>query len=329
MQSTSISKHYNELDEYTQITDYISKVLDNFNDIEKIDSNDIYEIVYAKKLCESKLHQGIENDGTRKAYEDTLNRITLITDLLNDDILSNAMKNPLDIQKVKKINESRHAKLNKSPKIKDKSQPIIDSPLKSYMIRILPKIFMLMMLSVLMIFGRDIGTKVASALISTDPNVTEATKEMMIPVDFVLNLMVLIMFTVTALGLTLDLAYIAFPFVREMIGPNRYGGEAIVSDAAKDAVEYSGSVIGYNYSDISDKVNYSSNLLNTVIDELKNSKNRGNKTTETHIGYLTKLRNKVRDSKEGIDKINYLADAEIYYLNNKEYFNELLGDETL
>ena len=78
MSSISISKHYNELDDYTQIADYISRVLNNFNDIEKADANDVYELVYAKKLCESKLKQGIENDITRKAYEDTLTRITLI-----------------------------------------------------------------------------------------------------------------------------------------------------------------------------------------------------------------------------------------------------------
>ena len=133
MSSISISKHYNELDDYTQITDYISRVLNNFNDIEKADANDVYELVYAKKLCESKLKQGIENDITRKAYEDTLTRITLITNLINDDIISSIMKNPLDMQKVKKINESRHSKLNKSPKIKDKSKPITDSPIKAYM----------------------------------------------------------------------------------------------------------------------------------------------------------------------------------------------------
>ena len=68
MDNISINKQYNELDEYILIKDYINKVLSNFKDIDSLDSNDVYEIIYAKKLCESKLEQGIENDGTREAF---------------------------------------------------------------------------------------------------------------------------------------------------------------------------------------------------------------------------------------------------------------------
>ena len=332
MSSISISKHYNELDDYTQIADYISRVLNNFNDIEKADANDVYELVYAKKLCESKLKQGIENDITRKAYEDTLTRITLITNLLNDDIISSIMKNPLDMQKVKKINESRHSKLNKSPKIKDKSKPITDSPIKAYMNKILPKIIMMALFVIVLIFSDDIGNAITSALVSASAstNTPEVTPKEILPIHTVINIVAMIFVLASTLGLTLDLMYIAFPFLRDMMDRNKSADStSFVSDIAKDAVTYSGSIIGYDYSDVSNKVSYSSNLLNTILDKLKNNNDRGNKTIESHIGYLTKLRNKVKDSKKDIDKINYLADAEVYYLNNKEYFNELLGDEAL
>ena len=49
MSNISITKQYNELDDYTQIKEYIDKVLDNFSDLDKLDSNDLYEITYAKK----------------------------------------------------------------------------------------------------------------------------------------------------------------------------------------------------------------------------------------------------------------------------------------
>lgn len=339
MSSISIKKQCDELDTYTQITDYIRRVLDNFNNIDKVDANDVYEIVYAKKLCESKLSQGIKNDMTRKAYEDTLTRITLITDLLNDDIVSKIMKNPLDRQKAKKVNESRHSKLNKAPKVDDKMHPITRTSSQHYLMKALPKLVMITIPGFFVLRGINIG-KVASNILLGLGTHKEAAKEAMelsSMIGVIINIVVLLMVAFSTISLTLDLIYIAFPFAREIIGtgkPDTYEDlnkkTVFISEAAIDAVKYDGAVVGYNYSDDCNKVKYSSDLLNMILEKLNNKKwnsIRGDKTLESHVGYLTKLRNKVKDSKKDIDKINYLADAEIYYLNNKEYFNKFLGEE--
>lgn len=341
MGSISIKKQCDELDTYTQITDYISRVLDNFSNMDKVDANDLYEIVYAKKLCESKLSHGIKNDMTRKAYEDTLTRITLITDLLNDDIVSKIMKNPLDRQKAKKVNESRHSKLNKAPKVDDKMRPITRTSSQHYILKILPKLAIITMFYIFILSGVDIGKVVSSILLgsSTHQEAAKAATDLSGTLGLIINILAMLTVGFSAISLSLDLIYIAFPFTRGIMGPGRpntYGDlnkkSVLISEAAIEAVKYDGSIVGYRYSDDCNKVKYSRDLLNTILDKLTNKKwssIRGDKTLESHIGYLTMLRNKVKSSKKDIDRINYLADAEIYYLNNKEYFNKFLGEETV
>ena len=331
---TPIATQYNELDDYTKIIELAGKVLDNFEDVNNIDKNDIYNLVYIKKLCENRLIQGVENAGTRKAYKDTLNRISLILKLLDDNIISKAMNTPLNKDKEKKINETKYGKLNRAPKVKDKSNPIYRSPIQNYIGKAVSK-FVMLTLMMFMLVGNVPGRITALLIADNTPDIAPHSLDKLNGVQSsviaLISLILTIILIAAGIGLALDLLYIAFPSFRLMIDEMREShdnkGEAVlVSNAAIESVESESTIAGYKYLNNTDKVKYSEVLLDNIVEKLKKHNTIGDESVKSHIDYLIKLRSKVKQSKKYIDKIEYLADAEIYYLNNKRYFNELLGE---
>ena len=278
MDNISITKQYNELDEYSQIKDYINKVLDNFNDLDKLDSNDIYEITYAKRICESKLAQGIENDGTREAFEDTLARISLITDLLSDNIIKKAMSNTLNKDKLTKVNSSRHAKSNKMPDLPDKSNPKFANPIHEYTKRIASKLVMQAILFICMLNANDVSrivmdamSKVFNGTEQVTSNPTDAFIQVTGMINTVMHLLIILMFFVLCISMILDIMYITFPWFRCMVDDRKSNeidnNSGFVSEYAIDAVKSADTVVGYHKfsnNDINKK-----NIYDVVNDSVK------------------------------------------------------------
>lgn len=337
MGNISITKQYNELDEYTQIKEYIDKVLDNFSDLDKLDSNDLYEITYVKKLCESKLAQGIENDGTRAAFEDTLARVSLITDLLNDDIIKKAMKNPLDKNKVNKVNTSKHAKSNKIPNLPDKSKPKFGNPVHEYGKRIIAKLAIQTFIMIFMLNGQSIAnalTDFFATLFYGEKSVSEVTSQATTQmtslsnmISTVTHLLIMIIFCTVCISMMLDIMYIAFPWFRAMVDARKSNGvenkSSFVSDYAIEAVQAADTVVGYQYSNSGDKMQTSRVLLDSMLHSLRKPENRNTKSEE-HIGNLLRIKNRLSSCKNDYDKIKNLADVEVYYINNRVYFDKIL-----
>lgn len=339
MGNISITKQYNELDEYTQIKEYIDKVLDNFSDLDKLDSNDLYEITYVKKLCESKLAQGIENDGTRAAFEDTLARISLITDLLNDDIIKKAMNNTLDKNKVNKVNASKHAKSNKVPNLPDKSKPKFGNPVHEYGKRIIAKLAIQTFIMIFMLNGQSIAnalTDFFATLFYGEKSVSEVTSQATTQmtslsnmISTVMHLLIMIIFCTVCISMMLDIMYIAFPWFRAMVNARKSNGvenkSSFVSDYAIEAVQAADTVVGYQYSNSGDKMQTSRVLLDSMLHSLRKPENR-NDISEEHIGNLLRIKNRISSCKNDYDKIKSLADVEVYYINNRVYLDKILEE---
>lgn len=337
MDNISITKQYNELDEYSQIKDYINKVLDNFNDLDKLDSNDIYEITYVKKLCESKLAQGIENDGTREAFEDTLARISLITDLLSDSMIKKAMSNTLNKDKVTKVNSSRHAKSNKMPDLPDKSNPKFANPIHEYTKRIASKLVMQAILFICILNANDVSRIVIDAMSKlfngteqVTSNPTDAFTQVTGMIDTIMHLLIILMFFVLCVSMMLDIMYITFPWFRCMVDDRKSNeidnNSGFVSEYAIDAVKSADTVVGYHKFSNNDKMKESMVLLDNMISALSNfdiTKARFS-SSDKHKDNLISIKNRIKDSKTDYDKVKNLVDVEIYYINNKEYFDTLL-----
>lgn len=344
MSNISILKQYNELDEYTQIKEYINKVLDNFNDLDNIDSNDIYELVYAKKLCTSKINQGIENVGTRKAFEDTLVRLELIIDLLNDDIIKKALKNPLNKHKVANVNSAKLSKTNKIPSLKDKSKPKYGNPTEEYFKKIIVKLLISGLLLLFLLTGGDItrllsemvvelgnaGADTATHVVADVEQTNELINSLQNTLNIMIRLITMVMIMVTSISTMMDIMYIAFPMFRYMVDSRDEKGmgntASFVSSNAIEAVQMEGAIVGYHYTDSYDKVSTAEVLLDNMLNSLKCIPN-SDMEAEAHIGNLIKIKNRVNDCKEKYGKIVNLADAEIYYINNRDYFNNILKED--
>ena len=354
MDNISINKQYNELDEYILIKDYINKVLSNFKDIDSLDSNDVYEIIYAKKLCESKLEQGIENDGTREAFEDTLSRLRLITDLLNEEIFEKAIRNDLDKSKIRKIQSSEYAKSNKVPDLPNKSKPKLANPIGEYFKKIMSRLIILSIV-ILITFNLqsimgvledflgassvnaeysnqtedDESTEVLTDSSNMSPVSTESQNKGVSSLETIIRLVCIIIMCSTSIFITFDLMYITLPSFRCMINDIRTMGtdskSSIISDNAIESVELENTVVGYHYSDSWNKIEAAEILLDNMIIKLRESEDNSDES-KYHMNNIIHINTKISECTNKYEKIKHLADVEIYYINNKEYFDSILKE---
>lgn len=347
MGSISITKQYSELDEYTQIKEYIEKVLDNFDSMDNLDSNDIYEIVYARKLCDNKLKQGIENSGTRAAFEDTSTRLDLIINLLNDDIIDKALSNHIDKSKISKVETSKLAKSNKLPELQDRSNPKFSSPIQEYCKRMLVKLIILSVPLFCMLNGQDLGEIVADTIynlmtvgkttaeqtVAQGEQMLETTKHMSSIIGVLGRLLTTIIISATSISMMIDLLYISVPAFRYMIDERkgRLGSNeaSLVSSYAVESVEMEGNIIGYHTYSSSNKADTAKVLLDNMTSSLMSIKSSGKSSDddEAHLFNIIRMRNRLNDCKDKYERIKYLADVEIYYVNNKKYFDSILKED--
>lgn len=346
MSNVSITKQYSELDEYTQIKEYIEAVLDSFSSLNNLDSNDLYEIIYAKKLCDSKLALGIENYGTRAAFEDTSTRLSLIIDLLNDDIVSKALNNPLDKSKINRVSASKLAKSNKLPELQDKSNPKLSSPIQEYCKRMLAKLVILSIPLLFMLNGQNLGEVVADTLynliaigataeqtVAQSEQVLEMSKHVSSIIGTLGSLSVTLIVVVTSISMMIDLLYISVPAFRYMVDERkgRLGSNesSLVSSYAVESVEMEGNIIGYHTYSSDNKADTAKVLLDNITSSLMSIKSSGKSSDddEAHLFNIIRMRNRLNDCKDKYERIKCLADVEIYYVNNKKYFDSILKED--
>lgn len=347
MSNVSITKQYNELDEYTQIKEYIEAVLDSFSSLNNLDSNDLYEIIYAKKLCDSKLALGIENYGTRAAFEDTSTRLDLIINLLNDDIVEKALSNTIDKSKISKVQTSKLAKSNKLPELQDRSNPKLSSPMQEYCKRMLVKLVILSIPLLFMLNGQNLGEVVADTLynlmaigkttaeqtVAQGEQMLEVSKHMSSIIGTLGSLLVTIIIAATSISMMIDLLYISLPAFRYMIDEKkgRLGSNesSIVSSYAVESVEMEGNIIGYHAYSSNNKADTAKVLLDNMTSSLMSIKSSGKSSDddEAHLFNIIRMRNRLNECKDKYERIKYLADVEIYYVNNKKYFDSILKEE--
>ena len=140
----------------------------------------------------------------------------------------------------------------------------------------------------------------------------------------------MIIFCLLCISITIDLMYISFPWFRSMIDDMKSAGiehnSSFVSEYAIDAVKSADTVVGYHKSSNDNKMKESMILLDNMICALSKfdiTKDRFS-SSDKHKANLISIKNRIKDSKTDYDKIKNLVDVEIYYLNNKEYFDMLL-----
>ena len=249
------------------------------------------------------------------------------------------MKNPLDKNKVNKVNTSKHAKSNKIPNLPDKSKPKFGNPVHEYGKRILSKLVIQTFIMIFMLNGQSIAkalTNFFATLLYDDKSVSEVTSQAATQmtslsnmISTVMHLLIMIIFFTVCISMMLDIMYIAFPWFRAMVDARKSNGvenkSSFVSDYAIEAVQAADTVVGYQYSNSGDKMQTSRVLLDSMLHSLRKPENRNTKSEE-HIGNLLRIKNRIRSCKNDYDKIKSLADVEVYYINNRVYFDKILEE---
>lgn len=353
MDNINLKKHGNEFEEYLKIGDYTKAVLNNFSDVSKLDSNDIYDIVYAKKIIEANLKTDIENKEILCSMQDMLKSINTIINLLSDDIVKSAINNKINSRKIKDTNKKRLDDTVKdvSDISKPKKKPV--SPINFYIKKNISKlVFVAIAIFVLTKISSSADNWFVDTSVSNetqeDSNVTvdsiNKTDALKLPVSdytkddaivtaelliLVIKSKSLIVLIVTTFSLILDMMYIALQSIRDIthINNNNDTNGTLFSPNAIEAVELSLNSpfedCGYEKADSNSRISVSRALLNnmkTLID------NNSLELDDSVVFKINDLYDTVNNNKDNLSEINSLIDAEFIYSENTTLFKRAMED---
>lgn len=210
--------------------DYLKQLvkLINAKPVSSFDKNLTYEVIYAEVYVESIIPQ-IEDTKLVATLGDIKTALDLVVSEIPIDEINRQRKskNYEDLVKLKYSDSFRGSYEEDVP------YESASSPIKFYLINRLPLIILLGIISIVMLSGG------VSSIVNLLPKPTEGNVEAFNSVFSLTSMILSLCFTlilgVGGLGIILDLMYICFPFVREML--DRDGHNRMYSIYAKSAVE--------------------------------------------------------------------------------------------
>lgn len=263
-----VEEHEKQLEEYTRIVDYTNKVLDSITDVHNISENNVYDLMYAKKLLSDA--KDITDVGVDKAVKDTLNRISLIIDLVKDeDITDYIDKKQYNIIDSSKYSEGSALKsLEDASKPKYKTNSAIGVYFKAEIPRIIEIVFIVLAIKVMPFIMNDLaGT-----------NVNESYSDMFNTLySTVLSMFSLIATLIIALklfGVAIDTLYLTVPAMRilieNLVGTKIDSGiKNFISGEALEAVALDGTqrFVGYEESQKYNRISLAETMYNNMVND--------------------------------------------------------------
>lgn len=210
--------------------DYLKQLvkLINSKPVSSFDQNLTYEVIYAEAYVESIIPQ-IEDTKLVATLGDIKTALDLVVSEIPIDEINRQRKSK-DYENLVKL---KYSDSSRGSYEEDVPYESATSPIKFYLINRLPLIILLAVISLFMISGG------VSTIVNLIPKPTEGNVEAFNSVfsftSLILSLCLTVILLVGGLGLALDLMYICFPFVREML--DRDGNNRMYSIYAKSAVE--------------------------------------------------------------------------------------------
>ena len=301
-----VEEHEKQLEEYTRIVDYTNKVLDSITDVHNISENNVYDLIYAKKLLSDA--KDITDVGVEKAVKDTLNRISLIIDIVKDeDITDSIDKKQYDI-----IDSSKYSKgyalksLEDYSKPKYKTMPAMEIYLKAEIPRVLE---ITMVIAVILVMPFVINTLLPSVNDASQPEVFKSTYNAL---QAFIRLLLMLLIMVKSFGIVLDTAYLTLPAARESL--ERIFGDKVdsgiktfISGEALKALSMDGTkhFIGYEESQKYNRLS----LAETMYNNMKNDPI----FSEVRKGSLNYLAVKPKSKKANIERLVEVERLYDYY----------------
>lgn len=352
----SLTKHALEYDQFMKTSEHLKVVLDRFSDIDKVDRNDLYELVYAEEEIEYWLKSDIENETIRANLQDLLDMIQNITKYMSDNqikkILNNRLKNK------NKLDKSRYNKADPYKGLKDKKKRQLksrlanESPMAIYLKSRAVPFLMVNALMLFMISGgaSKISEMIVSILLRGDStNVLESSSvsTVMSMLSSIMVLLIMIAGMFTMLNICIQLTWLAIPVIRAMGIFDRFISEDvryIVENSFQPAQEMEKEV------DTRDKTEIAEALLHNMIFRLEQNKtidkkkmylptihgipempyydiandiHKSNDENKRFYYILLSIDKALKAIKDlNLDKIKLLVKSELLYNNNREKFTD-------
>lgn len=348
----NINIQLNELDGFLRSAEHINKLMDNFNNLDTVDENDLYDLMYIRKSIEKQLEKDISNKDIKQNLINILNKTDSIISLLNDKevqrIQNNAIKNTNKLDKVK-YGDKRKLKGLKDLTHKVKGNIDLKKALTKY---ILTRVGTGIILTILIVLNTDdilksIGNHWDSLLaqeqsieveqqidveeqidkLTVKPNeeviddMNKATKSIITVIDILFTLMFMLYIST----FTLDIFYITMGYDLEKYKGNNLFSEGLklISNGAIDILKQLEDEENYENIDTERRIVVAETLMDNLIFSLDKQiremevKKLDAKDLKDILSKLDKLKN---DSivKRGLGKIEALAEGEIIYWQNRD-----------
>lgn len=112
-----LNNQLKEMESFVKISEHVNIVLNNMKNIDEIDTNDIYDLMYEKEKLNRLLVTGIENEDIKQDSIAIIKRIDTVLDTVDfDKISENKLKD------TKKSNKAKYENKNKFLGLKDYSK---------------------------------------------------------------------------------------------------------------------------------------------------------------------------------------------------------------
>lgn len=343
MQTLSVENHLKEMEQFLKSSEQLKIVLSNLENLNTANKNDLYEIVYNKKVIENWLDGTIENDDIRKSLEELLQSINIVLNSLSNSTLESiadkTVQNTKDLEKLNKLkyNDKKKYKglIDKKQIIEKKKQGLI----QRYLAKRCASIILIFAASLFTFSGaiRDVSESVTSEFASEQTSETLYSNEFTPDKDiinytikifgFLVSIFSALIVMVGLLRICIDITYLAMPVVRYTGIFNRLIASELTELIKLNEMELNTSenkIIDYR-----DKFEVSLALLHNTEDYLERVKliNSGNINKEQMLKIyetLNELGIQLSNIKKGINSSNIikrvesLVDAELLYTKYKD-----------
>ena len=348
MNDSLTTKHLKEMEQFLSSSEQLKIVLGNLGKLDTANKNDLYEIVYSKKVIENWLSNPIENESIRESLEELLQSINLVLNSLSNSTLKTiADRDAPNTKDLEKLNKLKYGDKKKYKGLVDKKQTI-QKKKQSLMQRYITKKF----LSIVIIFAvmlfintgglRDMSRALANQILSKNTNeqteqineMEEINEKLQITKDtlevtrdtletsieditqllfFITSLVSYLLVITTSLRTCIDILYLTMPMIRMMGIFNRYISEDTLELIRLDAMEL--PIDENKVIDYTDRFEIALALLHNTEDYLERVKliNSGNINKVQMLNIyktLNELEIQLSNIKKGIKSSNIIKRIE-------------------
>lgn len=266
----NISDTLDEKDRFDEFTRYVDVMLKDFENLDKIDRNDLYELVYARKKAEQLLSQCEDNSITSENLHQIIDKLQLVYDAVTASKFEEICDR--NLKSVGKINKAKYGDKGAFKGLTDSGNKVADNTFSlKYYLKKQSKCLIILILTLLIssnadkIIDKAFGitqytVDTFAEVLDDDVEASQESEQQEITKDALTNneyrpniervntvtkmislvttmvaILCILFFTITTI---IDLGYLSIPAFRYVVDNGSEDGYKIVSSEAITASEY-------------------------------------------------------------------------------------------